>query len=194
MPDGRPHVVVHVATGLDATVRGFEVDLGDFYALAARFHEDVTLVGADTVLAQEESLASAAPGPGPNPAGPLLAVVDSRRRVSAWDALRDAGYWRDVRALRGQGQERVDLRAALAELAAEGAGVVRVDSGGGLVGALLRLGLVDEVSLVVHPSAGVGGPWTGGAQGLRFELLASEPRDRGLVWLRYAVVAGDPRP
>ena len=58
-------------------------------------------MGADTILAQEPTLA-AAHGPGPVPDGPLLAVVDSANRVRQWAALRDAGHWSDVIALRGQ--------------------------------------------------------------------------------------------
>lgn len=167
MAGDRPHVVVHMAIGLDATVRGFEPDIGEYYALAGAFHEDVTLVGAATILAQEPALAAAPPGPGPNPEGPLLAVVDSRRRVSAWEALRDAGYWREVRPLRGRDGGRVDLRRALEELAGEGAEVVRVDSGGRLVGVLLREDLVDEVSLLVHPVLGTAGPGPTGSRALR---------------------------
>ena len=56
-------------------------------------------MGADTILAQEEALAGA-PRPGPTDGAPLLAVVDSRGRVSEWEALRDCGHWSDVVALR----------------------------------------------------------------------------------------------
>ncbi|WP_241962261.1 hypothetical protein [Rhodococcus opacus] len=54
----------------------------------------MTLVGADTILAQEQALA-AAPRPGPLEGGPLLAVVDSRGRVDdwVWEALRDVAHW-----------------------------------------------------------------------------------------------------
>jgi 2,5-diamino-6-(ribosylamino)-4(3H)-pyrimidinone 5'-phosphate reductase len=77
-----PHTVLHVAVSLDGATTGFEPDLGAFYGLAGRWNEDVTLVGADTILAQEPALAEAPPGPGPDPRAPLLAVVDSRGRVS----------------------------------------------------------------------------------------------------------------
>lgn len=184
----RPHVVVHLAIGLDATVRGFDADIGEYYGLVSTFDEDVTLAGADTILAQEEALASGPPGPGSNPDGALLAVVDSQERVTAWDALRNAGYWRDVRPLRGRGGGRVDLRDALEELAAEGAQVVRVDSGGRLVGVLLRGGLVDEVSLLVHPVLGSGPSWTDGEGRVGFELTHHEQRGQGMIWLRYRVV------
>jgi len=95
----RPYVVVHVAVSLDGATGGFDPDAAAFYELANAFDEDVTLVGADTILAQEEALAGA-PRPGPTADAPLLAVVDSRGQVSEWEALRDCGHWSDVVALR----------------------------------------------------------------------------------------------
>ena len=205
----RPHVVVHVAVSLDGATTGFEVDVPRFYALGRTWREDVTLVGADTILAQREALA-AAPRPGPAPYCPVLAGVDGRGRVREWEALRECGYWSDVVALRAAATpahargtserelvtdgERVDLAAALAALAEhEGARVVRVDSGGRLTGALLRAGLVDELSLLVHPCLAGGRdrrPWHGTAQvpSRSLERLTSPPLDDGLQWLRYRVV------
>jgi 2,5-diamino-6-(ribosylamino)-4(3H)-pyrimidinone 5'-phosphate reductase len=201
----RPRVVVHVAVSLDGATSGFSADVGAFYGLAATWHEDAALTGADTVLAQEDALREA-PHPGPSPTGPILAVVDSRARVRHWQALRNAGYWSDVIALRAQttpqhpdsgvleittGSTRVDLATALRQLFDRGAAVVRVDSGGALTGALLSANLVDEVSLLVHPclSDRTGGAWYGAASAAtatQFELIASNPVDQ-LVWLRYRV-------
>jgi 2,5-diamino-6-(ribosylamino)-4(3H)-pyrimidinone 5'-phosphate reductase len=173
----RPHVVVHVAVSLDGATTGFTPDAGRFYGLLPTWQEDVTLVGADTILAQEEALASA-PMPGPTAGAPLLAVVDSRRRVSRWDALRDVGHWSGVLAVRAQpgGPDEP--------------GVVRVDSGGALIGALLRDGLVDELSLLVHPVvAGADGDrhWWGAEPPPRLELaqVAAETTPDGVTWLRY---------
>jgi 2,5-diamino-6-(ribosylamino)-4(3H)-pyrimidinone 5'-phosphate reductase len=185
---GDLRVVVHAAVGLDGTTRGFTPDLGTYYGLASTWSEDVTLTGADTILAQEPALRAAEELPGPAPEGPLLAVVDSRRRVTAWQELRAAGFWRDVRRLGAPSGERVDLRSALAGFAAEGAGTVRVDSGGALTGALLAAGLVDEVSLLVHPALGHGPPWTGAATvESSFRLDHDRRLGEGLVWLRYEV-------
>ena len=148
----RPHVVVHVAVSLDGATTGFEPDVGRFYAIAGTWREDVTLAGADTILAQEKALADA-PLPGPAADGPLLAVVDGRGRVRQWEALRDCGHWSGVLALHAAatppetsaqpvrklvtGVERVDLAAALAALEErEGARVVRVDSGAALIGSV----------------------------------------------------------
>lgn len=200
----RPFVVVYSAVSVDGATTGFDVDLGQFYSLASIWSEDVALTGADTILLQEDALA-AEPGPRPAPDAALLAVVDGRRRVTAWEQLRDAGYWSGVLGIHSEeaerrpevvdhdelvvGAERVDLAAALELLAARGAKIVRVDSGGGLVGALLDHGLVDEVSLLVHPVlSGSGKHWYGTstrASGL--ELIASQNLQDGLVWLRYQV-------
>lgn len=205
--DRLPHVVVHVAISLDGSIDGFEPEVARYYELAATWEEDVTLAGADTILAQEAALADG-PKPGPSADGPLLAVVDARRRVSAWSALRECGHWSDVLALRGgvagspepavrelsTGGERVDLRRALAELRdCERRRVVRVDSGGSLNGALLANDLVDELSLLVHPRlAGENRTrrWYGAGSALparELEPLAVEQLDGGLTWMRYRV-------
>jgi 2,5-diamino-6-(ribosylamino)-4(3H)-pyrimidinone 5'-phosphate reductase len=203
----RPHVVVHVAVSLDGATTGFDPDVARFYELIETWKEDVTLAGADTILAQEEALANAEL-PGPTADAPALAVVDGRGRVSAWEALRDCGHWSDVVALRCEttpadaraaprqlvvGGDRVDLAAALTALARGGARVVRVDSGGGLNGALLKQGLVDELSLLVHPVlAGESGrPWHGrlAPPAGALELIASNEPGGGLVWIRYGLSA-----
>ena len=138
-------------------------------------------------------------------------MIDGRRRVRDWEALRDCGHWSDVIALRAAaspgapdahvrelvaGVWQVDLALALADLAGDhGASVVRVDSGGTLTGALLAAGLVDEVSLLVHPGwsrttrndAGTG---RGAVRSRRLALFAAEALDRELVWLRYRVEPG----
>jgi 2,5-diamino-6-(ribosylamino)-4(3H)-pyrimidinone 5'-phosphate reductase len=183
-------VISHVAVSLDGATTGFSPDLGLFYGLISTWREDVTLVGADTILAQEQALVAGPSGPGPNPEGPLLAIVDSRGRVSAWEALRNAGHWRDaIRVEADQPGERVDLRRTLERLADQGAETVRVDSGGGLSGALLAQGLVDEVSLLVHPvvvGSGSALRWYGASDATAmFTLDHVEAIGDGLVWLRY---------
>jgi 2,5-diamino-6-(ribosylamino)-4(3H)-pyrimidinone 5'-phosphate reductase len=186
----RPRVVVHVAVSLEGATTGFEPDVARFYALTRTWEEDVTLVGADTILAQEEALATS-PRPGPSVDGPLLAVVDGRERVSRWETLRECGHWSDVLALRARtAGGRVDLAAALRTLRDRGARVVRVDSGGELTGALLRRGLVDELSLLVHPViAGSATRWHGSGPPppLVLRRVTAEQVGVGVVWLRYLV-------
>ena len=198
MPAERPYVVAHLAVSADGATTGFAVDVGAYYALVSTWKEDVTLTGADTILAQEDALDEI--GPGPSPDGPLLVVVDSRCRVHSWARLRDCGLWHAVVAARTEqsapdadvvsvvaGHDRVDLAGLLDLLGDDGAGVVRVDSGGQLVRALLDRGLVDELSLLVHPClTGTPGSWSAGTTA-DLELFDQRPYADGLVWLRYHV-------
>ncbi|MGW1346679.1 dihydrofolate reductase family protein [Kribbella sp. NPDC002412] len=203
----RPHVVAQVAVSLDGMTSGFDVDLARFYALATLWQEDVTLTGADTILAQEDAVRSA-PHPGPRPDGPLLAVVDSRARVREWEGLRQLGYWSDVLALYADqtparppdstirelvtGYDRVDLAEALDTLGRRGAQVVRVDSGGELLRALFDIGRVDELALLVHPVVvGSGRRWSDGHE-LNLEPAGTEVFEGGVVWLRYCIGSSGP--
>jgi 2,5-diamino-6-(ribosylamino)-4(3H)-pyrimidinone 5'-phosphate reductase len=178
-----PHVILHNAVSVDGRIDRFTPDVGLFYELAARWHEDATLAGSDTILAMEDQISE--PGPGSvdhseteaRGERPLLVIPDSRGRIRRWQALRHQPYWREVIALCSHatpaaflntlrtagvrflvaGDDHVDLRAALGHLAEHfGVRTVRVDSGGTLNGVLLRAGLVHEVSLLVHPAL-VGG-------------------------------------
>ena len=131
-----------------------------------------------------------------------------------WEALRDCGYWSGVLPLRAAtrppigdapvpelvvGSDRVDLRQALTELASRTrARLVRVDSGGQLIRALLDLRRVDEVSLLVHPCLTDAGSqhWYGGdpPPAVTMTRLAVETFNSGLVWLRYRVEHPPPCP
>jgi 2,5-diamino-6-(ribosylamino)-4(3H)-pyrimidinone 5'-phosphate reductase len=217
-----PRIILHNVVSLDGRIDWFTPDVGLYYELISRWREDATLVGSDTIIAQE--------GPTPEedddglPDGesaevrPLLVVPDSRGRVRSWRFLRKQPYWRGVVALCSHttpasylaylrrervevmvsGQDHVDLRSALERLnEKQGVKIVRVDSGGTLNGVLLRQGLVDEISLLIHPSL-VGG--TSPRSLFRATDLASpesviplrldhvEQLRGGVVWLRYAVV------
>ena len=191
----------------DCTLVGSETLLAGMPELGDMEHA-VALGSADASGHQSE---------GASPDAPLLAAVDSRGRLPGLGQLRDQPYWRDVIALCSGatppehldrldaagvssvvvGTERVDLRGALEALAERyGVGIVRVDAGGSLVGALLRQGLVHEVSVVIEPRL-VGGethrwlvraPDAAPGQVVALALREMERFDDGAVWLRYDVV------
>jgi 2,5-diamino-6-(ribosylamino)-4(3H)-pyrimidinone 5'-phosphate reductase len=148
---------------------------------------------------------------------PLLVIADSRGQVRCWDAIRRWPYMRDVIALCSEktpgeylaylrerkitaivsGSDHIDMRAALEALNREyGVHVVRVDSGGTLNSVLLNCGLVDEVSVLVHPVIAGGkssptlcDPEQAGISGLQVPLVhvKTEVMKDGIVWSRYSL-------
>jgi 2,5-diamino-6-(ribosylamino)-4(3H)-pyrimidinone 5'-phosphate reductase len=182
------------------------------------------LSGSETMLTAEEPTTETEPEIYTPPvefhplAVPRLVVVDSRGRIRNWNILRSQPFWREVTVLcshatpqdyldylnrRGvpfivAGRDKVDLRAALEELNTRfGVQSVRVDSGGILNGALLRVGLVDEVSLLIDPCL-VGGtslrtwfvtPDLTSPEGItRLRLIHCEQVKENVIWLKYEVV------
>ena len=218
-----PRVVIHSAVSADGRFDRFAPDIGLFYSLTREWAEDATLAGSRTMMTAsppDEELEEVAPPEPPSPDDPraLLAVVDSRGQVRTWRTLRASGYWKDMVALVSEltpaayldylrrihvpwlthGIDRVDLRGALEDLNDRyGVEVVRVDAGGTLNGALLRAGLVDEVSILMHPVL-VGGesprsmfaaPDLETDDGvIPLVFLGVEEHGDGIVRLRYEVV------
>jgi riboflavin biosynthesis pyrimidine reductase len=142
-------------------------------------------------------------------------VVDSRGRVTwededhgEWDVLvlvaraTPAAYLAHLRTRRicylVAGEERVDLATALGRMKDRlGVSCVLSTAGGGLNGALLRAGLVDEIQLLVLPAVigGLGTPsvFDGPVLGdeelpTRLRLLSSQAEADGMLWLRYEVI------
>jgi 2,5-diamino-6-(ribosylamino)-4(3H)-pyrimidinone 5'-phosphate reductase len=175
----KPKVILHNAVSADGRIDWFQADVALFYALIQRFNEDATLGGSETLLNSPEEVPpddpakDLPPPPGPDDKRPLLVVPDSRGRIWRWGYWQNQPYWRacvvlvskktpkEYRAYLKErridtitaGAERVDYATAFEQLNKRyGVKTIRVDSGGTLNGALLRQGLVDEVSLLIHPS------------------------------------------
>lgn len=91
------------------------------------------------------------------------------------------------------GDEDIDLTAALATLAGEfGIERLLLEGGGGVNGAFLDAGLIDEISLLLLPladgSQGVPSLFDGGGAVKALTLKSATTLERGLVHLRYAVL------
>ena len=209
--------------GLDVDMGRFYTLAGTWHEDCTLVGSETLLAGmpelgdVEHAVALERGDTTGHQGGAASPAAPLLAAVDSRGRLPGLGQLRDQPYWRDVIALCSEatpadhlhrldaagvssivaGTERVDLRGALEALAEQhDVGVVRVDAGGSLVGALLRQGLVHEVSVVIEPRL-VGGethrwlvraPDAAPGEAVAMTLRGMERFDDGAVWLRYDVV------
>jgi 2,5-diamino-6-(ribosylamino)-4(3H)-pyrimidinone 5'-phosphate reductase len=185
-----------------------------YYDLIPTWEEDLTLCGSETILAAQPAPDDPDAGPVPDAdvgdRRPVLAIVDSRGRVRSWGALLGAPHWRAGLAICSAsipaehlayldrrkvdvlvaGDDRVDLKAALAALSDRAVTTVRIDAGPTLTTLAVREGLVDEVSLLAHPVlADTGRPFVDELDAaVELRLVASEERAAGLVWLRYAVV------
>ena len=185
---------------------------------------DCILTGSDMVLKTME-FEGIGPDTGDPPAPsepdprddrPILVITDSRGRINTWQALRDTGYWRDLMALVSHstpreyldyldrwhvkyviaGDGKVDMRVALDELGWKGFRRIRTDSCGTINGVLLRQGLVDEISVLLHPAI-VGGNFldsifrdTGTSPGekpVSLSIISARRLNNGIVWLRYKV-------
>ncbi len=199
-----------------------------YYRLIGAWDIDAMLSGSGTMAAaypRPDSEADLAAPPPEKPAGlQRMVVVDSQARLRCWRQMQQSEWWGEVTALVSRatpkayleelaalgidtivtGDTRVDLRAALEALHERyGINVLRVDSGGTLIGALLRAGLVDELSVILSPVL-IGGvsprsfyvaPDLASAEtGIPLRLMSLEkvegdPQGRGLhfVWLRYTV-------
>jgi 2,5-diamino-6-(ribosylamino)-4(3H)-pyrimidinone 5'-phosphate reductase len=216
-----PKVIIYNAVSLDSRVNGFPADIAKYYELAAHWNEDATLVGSETMLKSgnevppetEDDLKPPKKKAGDTRA--LLVVVDGRGRIRGWHYWRKLPYWRDVVALCSRktpqeyltylekqhidyiitGDEHVDLKAALEELNKRyKVKTVRVDSGGTLNGALLRAGLVDEISLLIHPSLAGSKQQTffqaeelSSEEAIKLRLTHMEKLKGDMIWLRYDV-------
>ena len=217
-----PHVILHNAVSADGRMDWPTIDLGLYYELAAQWPVDAMLSGSETILAAYAATPAAAPAAEPSPeAQAVLVVVDSRGRIHNWPQIRYSPYWRDTivlcsRATPGEyitdlqqqgiahiiaGDDHVELRVALEELNARfGVKTIRVDSGGTLNGALLRAGLIDEVSVLITPAL-VGGttprsiftaPDLTSPDGVIPLKLRHVEQLRGeTVWVRYEIVKSD---
>ena len=113
-----------------------------------------------------------------------------------------AGLRRDGVSYLFGGADGIDFARVLESLNRE-FGIKRliVEGGGRINGSMLKAGVVDELSLLLAPA--VDGLAGGGAlfdydgaaddttaKGLRLTLLSSQPRDGGVMWLRYKVARG----
>lgn len=183
-PDPEPgscHVRANMVTTLDGAAWGPDHLSGsingpaDARAFAVqRALADVVLVGAGTIRAERYTPLEVPPelrdlrahaGRAPElplavvtRSGELPEVVTRDPHTLVLTTARGAGRLRDLPSDRvvATGDD-VDLAASLRELAARGLGHVLTEGGPSLLGALLELGLVDELCLTASPLV-VGGP------------------------------------
>lgn len=184
---GRPFVTLKVAATLDgriATAAGDSrwVSGGEARAWVHRLRDrvDAVLVGRGTAVADDPRLTTRLPGGGGR--DPLRVVLDTgltlpatlrlfRQRsaartlvLHAASGARRLGPRVDLQRI-ARGPGGLDLRAALAALAARGVVHLLVEGGGAVAASFLAAGLVDRLALVLSPRVLGGGLGWGGESG-----------------------------
>lgn len=122
-------------------------------------------------------------------------LVITREDVSP--AYREQLQRKQIRAIFAGRGEHVDLGQAMEALYEMGFRRIGLSGGGGINGAFLRAGLIDEISLLFAPLV-IGGrttptlfdcPDLSSLQGaLQLQLLETGVRGEGAVWLHYKVM------
>ena len=217
-----PKVILHTEVSVDGRMDWMLDDNFLYYRMIADWKLDAMISGSTTMLVAypepDTPEAQAAPPPEKAPGMQRHLVVDSRGRLRCWRQMQQSEWWGEVTLLCShatppdtieavkrlgvdviiEGQDHVDLRAALEEARARyNIEVIRTDSGGVLHGALLRAGLVDEVNVLLNPCL-VGGtsprsmfvaPDLETKDGIiPLRLLEAKNIEGNFVALRYAVV------
>ncbi|MCU0462623.1 MAG: dihydrofolate reductase family protein [Bacteroidales bacterium] len=213
-----PELIIHNSISLDGSLTGFMPDMALHYKIAGDYKSDAHLIGSNTIIAGNEMFGDGIPAEEPsdfnqperNPALPWWVIVDSGGRLKGMlHTCRRFEFCRDVIVLLSEstpaeyfghlrdrnynfiiaGKEKVDLNMATDRLK-ENFGISRIltDTGRILGNILINAGMVDEISLLVHPLI-VGEKcypmFSDINKNTEFKLVKSEKFDNGCVWNVY---------
>jgi 2,5-diamino-6-(ribosylamino)-4(3H)-pyrimidinone 5'-phosphate reductase len=214
-----PKLVLHNSISLDGSLTGFEPNMELHYRIAGNYKAQANLVGSKTMKTGLELFNVPIPveektdfeKPNRCSSLPFWIMPDSKGSLKGrLHACRRFEYSKDIIVLVSEetpqsyveylrkrnydyhvvGKVHVDLKRAL-ELLSEKYGVktVLTDTGQTLGNLLLNQGLVNEISLLVHPTI-VGPKCYGmfcGVENLKLTLIRNETFDEKYVWLVYRV-------
>jgi 2,5-diamino-6-(ribosylamino)-4(3H)-pyrimidinone 5'-phosphate reductase len=214
----KTEIIIHNSISIDGSLTGFMPDMGLHYKIAGDYKPDAHLIGADTIISGNEMFGDSIPEELPSDfeqpdRDKNLAwwiVVDSRGRLKGMlHTCRRFEFCRDVILLVSEstqadymmhlkernynfmiaGKKKVDLEFAIDRLR-EKFSIARIltDTGRILGNILINKGMVDEISLLVHPLL-VGEkcyPMFSDVKGnLNLKLKKSETFENGCIWLVY---------
>ena len=213
-----PEIIIHNSISLDGSLTGFMPDMGLHYSIAGSYNPDAHLIGADTIISGNEMFGEGIPDeinsdfeqPQRDETLPWWVIVDSRGRLKGMlHTCRRFEYCRDVIILISKstpsdyishlrkrnyryiiaGNEKVDIKSAL-KLLSDQFSIKKIltDTGRSLGNILINLGLVEEISLLIHPLV-VGEKcypmFSDVKENLNLNLTHSESYDNGCVWNVY---------
>ena len=176
-----PKVIIHNSISIDGSLSSFEPNMELHYQIAGMFKPDIHLIGSNTITAGIKLYGDGVPleetsdfkKPKRSKTLPIWVVVDSKGKLEGLlHTCRQFELCRDVIVLVSQttpkrylrylekrqydyhcvGRDSVDLRKAMDLLSTKyDVKTILTDTGMILGNLLLNQGLVDEISLLVHP-------------------------------------------
>ncbi len=214
-----PKIIVHNSVSLDGSLTGFMPDMGLHYKIAGDYKPDAHLIGADTIISGNEMFGEGIPDelpsdfekPQRDPGLPWWVIVDSRGRLKGMlHTCRRFEYCRDAILLVSDstppdylshlkernysfiiaGKGKVDLKSAVGKLAEiYNIRKILTDTGRVLGNLLINAGLVNEISILIHPLI-VGEKcypmFSDVKKDLNLKLKKSESFENGCVWNVYS--------
>jgi len=215
-----PEIIIHNSISLDGSLTGFMPDMGLHYSIAGSYNPDAHLIGADTIISGNELFGEGIPEevnsdyeqPQRDEKLPWWVIVDSRGRLKGMlHTCRRFEFCHDVILLVSKstpsdyithlrkrnyryiiaGDDKVDIKTAL-DLLSEEYSIKKIltDTGRTLGNILINLGLVQEISLLIHPliTGNKSYPMFSDVRAnLNLRLTNSESYDNGCVWNVYKI-------
>jgi len=211
-------IIIHNSISLDGSLTGFMPDMELHYKIAGDYKPNAHLIGADTVITGNEMFGEGIPDevtsdfqqPERPEYLPWWIIVDSGARLKGMlHTCRRFEYCRDVIVLISEktpagyidhlserhyrfiktGNDKVNLIPAIEKLRIEfGITKILTDTGRILGNILINLGIVSEISLLIHPLA-VGeksyNMFGDLQENKSFSLIKSEHFNNGCIWAVY---------
>jgi len=215
-----PKVIIHNSVSIDGSLSSFEPNMELHYRIAGTFKPDIHLIGSNTIVEGIKLYGEGVPAeeaadfkkPQRKTNLPLWVVVDSTGKLEGLlHVCRRFEQCRDVIVLGSQttprqylrylderqytfhcvGRKSVDLRKALDLLSKNyHAKIILTDTGRILGNLLLNQGLVDEISLLIHPII-IGNKSYNMFQEIKkhteISLMKCEWSEKQYVWLLFKV-------
>jgi 2,5-diamino-6-(ribosylamino)-4(3H)-pyrimidinone 5'-phosphate reductase len=213
-----PEIIIHNSISLDGSLTGFMPDMALHYKIAGDYKPDAHLIGSQTIISGNEMFGEDIPEetqsdfeqPDRKKDLPWWVIVDSGGRLKRiLHTCRRFEFCRDVIVLVSKstpadylqhlqqrnyrfimtGDKKVDLTQALEKLSGD-LEIKRImtDTGSVLGNLLINIGLVNEISLLVHPLI-IGQKYYPMFADINkitdLKLIKSETYDNGCVWNVY---------
>ncbi|MFH0800757.1 MAG: dihydrofolate reductase family protein [bacterium] len=216
----KPKVILHSSISLDGSVLGFDVDMEKHYQIVGSYKADIHLIGSNTIEAGIKMFCPQIPKeekndfikPKRNRNLPLWIIPDTKGKLKGLHHIyRRFDLCRDIVVLVSRktpknylnylkernydyhivGENHIDYKQALKLMVKQyNAKSVLTDTGKILNCILINNGLVDEISLLVHPVIVGKNQYTLFSQvngNIKLELIATKKLSDNKIWLTYKV-------